>query len=342
MKILIIGGTVFLGRHLVEAAIDAGHEVTVFNRGMHNADLFPQVEKLRGNRVSDLSALKGKAWDAAIDTCGYVPSVVRKSTEYLRDAVEHYTFISSCSVYGEFDPDGSDENSPIAKITAEQVAQAESLDSGERPTAIAYGEAYGGLKYLCERAAEAEMPDRVLNVRAGLIVGRYDSLERFTYWVRRTAQGGRVLAPGNPQRRVRIIDADDLSGWIIQMAERRTAGTYNVTGAEDGLTFGTMLDEIRRVSGSDAEFVWASEQFLEENGVAPWSDMPLWVPDEFNGVFEVKNDKAIALGLKFRRLADTITHVLNDLRTHPPDKKLAAGIDAEREKELLRMLSSET
>jgi len=336
MKILIIGGTIFLGRHLVEAALERGHEITMFNRGLHNAGVYPQVEKLRGNRASDLSALQGKSWDAVIDTCGYVPNVVRKSAEFLRAAVEHYTFISSCSVYGDFDPNGSDETSPVAKITNEQVAEAERLETGDRATAVNYGEAYGGLKFLCERAAEDVMPNRVLNVRAGLIVGKYDSVERFTYWVKRVAQGGRVLAPGSRARRVRVIDARDLAEWIIEMANRR-AGTYNATGAEDGLTFEKMLGEIRRVSNSDAEFVWANEGFLKEQSVEAWSEMPLWLPEKYNGIFEVKNDKAIADGLKFRPLAETIKDVLSDIAMHPPDKKLRAGIEAEREKELLKI-----
>ncbi|MBA3693734.1 MAG: hypothetical protein H0X15_02525 [Acidobacteria bacterium] len=341
MKILIIGGTIFLGRHLVEVALEKGHEVTVFNRGWHNADLYPQIEKLRGNRASDLSALKGKSWDAAIDTCGYVPNIVEKSAECLRDAVEHYTFVSSCSVYGNFDPNGADENSPVAEITPEQVEEAEKLDTGERATAVNYGEAYGGLKFLCERAAENAMPTRVLNVRAGLIVGEYDSVERFTYWVKRVSEGGRVLAPGKPPRRVRVIDARDLSEWIIEMAENRRVGTYNATGAEDGLTMGKMLEEIRRVSRSDAEFVWADEEFLEEQKVEAWTEMPLWLPKEYNGIFEVRNNKAIADGLKFRSLAETIKNVLDDVANRPPDKKLRVGIEPKREKELLKILLSQ-
>ncbi len=341
MKILIIGGTIFLGRHLVEAALEKGHEVTTFNRGWHNADLYPQIEKLRGNRASDLSALKGKSWDAAIDTCGYVPSLVRKSAEFLRDAVEHYTFVSSCSVYGNFDPNGADENSPVAETTPEQVEEAEKLDTGERATAINYGEAYGGLKFLCERAAEDAMPTRVLNVRAGLIVGEYDSVERFTYWVKRVSEGGKVLAPGKPSRRVRVIDARDLSEWIIEMAENGRVGTYNATGTEDGLTMGKILEEIRLVSRSDAEFVWADEEFLEEQKVEAWTEMPLWLPEEYNGIFEVRNNKAIADNLKFRPLAETIKSTLDDVANYPPDKKLRVGIEPKREKELLKILPSQ-
>lgn len=339
MKILIIGGTIFLGRHLIEAALAKGHQVTMFNRGLHNADLYPQVEKLRGNRADDLSALKGKSWDVVFDTCGYVPSIVRKSVAALRDSVEHYTFVSSCSVYGDFDPNGSDENSPVAKLTSQQVEEAEELDTGKRAKAVSFGEAYGGLKALCEQSAEDLMPGRVLNVRAGLIVGRYDSIERFTYWVKRVSEGGKVLAPGKPTRRVRVIDASDLADWIVKMAENRRAGTYNSTGAEDGLTMEKMLEEIRRVSGGDAEFIWTSEEFLEQQKVEAWTEMPLWLAEKYNGIFEVKNDKAINDGLTFRPLAETVKETLNWVRVRG-DEPLKVGIKPERERELLRIIAS--
>lgn len=334
MKILIIGGTVFLGRHLIEAARGRGHEVTIFNRGLHGADLYPEIEKLRGNRVADVSELSGKTWDAVVDTCGYVPGVVRRSAEALRDSVEHYTFISSCSVYEQFDLNGNGENSPLAKLTAEQIEAAGKIDTGERATAVSYGETYGGLKALCERTAEEIMPGRVLNVRAGLIVGKYDSVERFTYWVWRVKEGGKMLCPGEPDRRVRLIDASDLANWILKMAESRKAGTYNATGAEDGLTMGRMLGKIRDVSQSDAEFVWVGEKFLAEHEVEAWTEMPLWVPQEYNGIFEVKNDKAVADGLTFRPFTETIEDVLDWLKIRPPGD-FRAGMKNEREKELL-------
>ncbi|MCA1624750.1 MAG: hypothetical protein LC778_13305 [Acidobacteria bacterium] len=292
MKILIIGGTIFLGRHLIEAALAKGHEVTIFNRGRHNADLFPEVEKLRGDRENDVSALQGRSWDAAIDTCGYVPGVVKKSVEVLRDNIENYIFISSCSVYGNFNPDGSDENSSVAELTSEQVKIAEQIDTGDRVNASIYRESYGGLKALCEQTAEKLMPNRVLNVRAGLIVGEYDSVERFTYWVKRISDGGKVLA----------------------------------------------LEEIRSVSGSDAKFVWANEEFLEEQKVEAWSEMPLWLPEKYNGIFEVKNDKAIADGLTFRPLSETIKETLNWIAVRPADEPLRAGMNREKEQKLLKIL----
>lgn len=338
MKILILGGTVFLGTHLIEAALARGHQVTTFNRGRHNPDRHTEVEKLRGDRSHDLEALRGRRWDAVIDTCGYVPGVVRKSAELLADAVEHYTFISSCSVYESFDLAGTDENSPVSTITSEQVNEAEEIDTGERPTALTYGEAYGALKVLCERAAEDVMPNRVLNVRAGLIVGSDDYSDRFTYWVHRVVRGGEVLAPGRPRRRVRVIDARDLAEWVLRMAETRQAGTYNATGAEDGLTMGRLLEECRTVSGSDATFTWASEKFLLDQNVRAWGEMPLWLPEEYNGIFLVNNDKAITTGLTFRPLSDTIKDTLAWDATRPSDTEWRAGLKPERERELLENL----
>jgi 2'-hydroxyisoflavone reductase len=338
MKTLILGGTIFLGRHLIEAALARGHEVTIFNRGRHNSDLYPEVEKLRGDRNQGLAALQGRRWDAVVDTCGYVPSVVRKSAELLAGAVEHYTFISSCSAYANFDLAGTDESAPVSTITTEQLGEAEKINAGERATAITYGEMYGALKALCELAAEEVMPGRVLNVRAGLIVGPHDYSDRFTYWVHRVAQGGRVLSPGRPSRRVRVIDARDLAEWIIRMAEKRQSGIYNATGAEDGLTMERLLEECQTVSGSDATFIWASEKLLLEQGVGAWGEMPLWVPEEYNGIFLVNNAKAIAASLTFRPLSDTIKNTLDWDAPRSPNTEWRAGLKPERERELVRSL----
>lgn len=335
MKLLILGGTVFLGPHLIEAALAHGHQITVFNRGQHNPDWYPQVEKLRGDRRHDLEALRGQRWDAVIDTCGYLPSVVSKSAELLANALEHYTFISSCSVYPNSDLAGADENTPVKTITSEQVSEAEEIDTGERATAVTYGQMYGALKVLCEQAAEEAMPGRVLNVRAGLLVGAHDYSDRFTYWVDRVARGGEVLAPGNPDRRVRVLDARDLTEWIIRMIEVRQTGIYNATGAEDGLTMGHLLEECRRVSGSDAKFTWASEEFLLDQKVRPWSEMPLWVPKDYDGLFLVNNDKAITAGLTFRSLSDTIRDTLTWDATRSSNIERRAGLDPVRERELL-------
>ena len=223
MKLLILGGTKFLGRHLVEEALARGHEVTLFNRGQLNPELFPEVEKLRGDRDGGLEALRGRRWDAVVDTSGFSPRVVRDSARLLADSVEHYTFVSSQSAYRDTSVPGVDENYPVGTITDERLREAEALKQSELTAAPFFWEIYGALKALCERAAEEEMPGRVLNVRAGLIVGPHDFSDRFTYWPRRVSEGGEVLAPGDPGRQVQFIDVRDLAAWILDMAEARGA-----------------------------------------------------------------------------------------------------------------------
>src|SRR5262245_13833200 len=194
----MIGGTWFLGRHIVDSAIARGHDVTLFNRGRHNADLFSDVEKLHGDRDGELDVLRGRTWEAVIDTCGYVPRVVRASAELLKEAVEHYTFTSSMSVYADTSSKGLDETTPVGTLEDETVEQVT-------------GETYGPMKALCEKLIEEIYPRRSSFVRAGLIVGPYDYIDRFTYWVRRIARGGDVLAPGDPESPIQIIDARDLA-----------------------------------------------------------------------------------------------------------------------------------
>lgn len=329
MDLLILGGTVFLGRHLVDAALAAGHQVTLFNRGQHNPDLYPDVEKLRGDRDGGLGALAGRRWDAAIDTCGYVPRLVRSSAELLAGSVEHYTFISSISVYRDLDQAPVDESSPVGVLVDPRVEEIT-------------GESYGPLKALCEQAAEAAMPGRVLNVRPGLIVGPYDPTDRFTYWPWRVAQGGDVLAPGRPQRRVELIDARDLAGWILRMVEARRTGVFNATGPAHELTMGDLLQTCRQASGGDAAFAWVDEAYLLASGVAPWSELPLWLPEADNGVMAVDCRRAMAAGLAFRPLAETVQDTLMWLRSDkaPTDGDLSkialrAGMARAREAELL-------
>ncbi len=338
MKLLILGGTKFLGRHLVELALAGGHEVTLFNRGQLNPGLFPEVEKLRGDRDGGLGVLKGRRWDAVIDPSGFSPRVVRDSAALLADAVEHYTFVSSLSVYRDTSVPGVDENYPVGVITGEQLREAEALPQSELTTAPFFGEIYGPLKALCEQAAEGAMPGRVLNVRAGLIVGPYDYSDRFTYWPRRVSEGGDVLAPGDPARPLQFVDARDLAAWILRAAEVRLVGTFNATGPDYLLTFGRLLEESRRATGGGARFVWVDEQFLLDAGLQPWIEVPLWLDssDEINLHFqEVSIEKAVAAGLSFRPLIETIRHTLMWDLTRPDDALRRAGLDHEREREVL-------
>src|SRR5215210_6263497 len=322
MDVLILGGTGFLGRHLVGAALGKGHRVTLFNRGLREPGLFPDVETIEGDREADLSALRGRRWDAAIDTCGYVPRVVRASAGLLADAVEHYTFVSSISVYSDGIAPGADEEAPVRELpdpTVEEVT----------------GETYGGLKVLCERAAGEEMPGRVMNVRPGLISGPHDPTDRFTYWPRRISAGGEVLAPDHPGRRVQFIDVRDLAAWIVDMSAEQQTGTYNATGPDYDLQMGRLLEECETVSDGGAELVWVSEEFLEEHGVEPFTELPLWLPREYAGLQAIDCTKAIAAGLAFRPLSQTIADVLEWNHTSGKDEQPAAGLGPERERELL-------
>ena len=334
MKLLVLGGTLFLGRHLVEAALARGHEVTLFNRGTTNPELFPQVEKLRGDRDGNLAALTGRQWDAALDVAGYVPRLVRASAALLADAVRHYTFISTISVYADYKVRGIGEDAPVGRLDDETVEEVT-------------GGTYGPLKALCEGAAEAALPGRVLTIRPGLIVGPHDPTDRFTYWPYRVAQGGDVLAPGRPERPVQFVDARDLAEWNLRMAASRRAGVYNATGPDDELTMGRLLEECKAVSGSDARFVWVDEAFLLEREVGPWMELPLWIPEtqtEMAGFMRVSCKRAIADGLTFRPLSETIQATL-DWNAARPELRLAerdygvplprAGMKPERERELL-------
>jgi len=303
MHLLIIGGTVYLGRYLVEAAQARGHTVTLFNRGKSNADLFPDVEKLHGDRTSDLSALRGRRWDAVIDTCGYVPRHVRESAELLADAVDHYTFISSISVYHDVSKPGIRETDPVAALAQD--------------TEEVTGETYGPLKALCEQAAEQAMPGRVLNLRAGLIIGPHDYTGRFPYWVRRVAEGDEVLAPGKPDQPVQVIDVRDLAVWNIRMIEGRQAGVYNATGPEYRLTTRQMLEACQTAANSHPQFTWVDQDFLAKYEASPWDELPLWLPEgqDNDGMMQVNIDKALAAGLTFRPLVDTARDTLAWLNT---------------------------
>ncbi|MCC7431876.1 NAD-dependent epimerase/dehydratase family protein [bacterium] len=319
MKILIIGGTIFLGRHLVEVALKRKHEVTIFNRGIHNADLFSQVQKLRGDRKENLEALKGQTFDAVIDTCGYVPKVVKISTDFLKNSAAHYTFISSVSVYADFSEIGIDENSNVATLKKE--------------TEEITGETYGALKFLCEKVVEEAFPNSFLNIRPGLIVGEHDPTDRFTYFPSRIAKGGKILVP-NLESLAQFIDVKDLAEWILAMVEKQKTGTFNATN--DGITFGELVKTCKEVSKSNASFVPVSDEFLVENEVEAYSELPLWVPkSEGEGFNKVNSQKAVAEGLKFRTLTETVRETLVWEKTREKSWKWRAGLSEEREKSLL-------
>lgn len=322
MRVLILGGTLFVGRHLVEAALARGDEVTLLNRGRTNPDLFPDVEHLRGDRDGDLAALRGRTWDVVIDPSARIPRWVRTTLELLADSVGHYTFISSGSVYADTSLPGVKENAPVHTIGDETVEE------------ITDPETYGALKVLCERTAEELMPGRVLSVRAGLIVGPYDPTGRFTYWPHRLARGGDVLAPEPREQPVQLVHARDLAKWILAVAEQRQSGVFNATGPEDSLTMEDLLKECQAATQSEARLVWVDEDFLLQNGVEPWSDLPLWLAPDANSreasFLALDVSKAIAAGLRFRPLSQTILDALEHADPTPD-----AGLPAARERELL-------
>ena len=320
MRILVIGGTRFLGRHLVEAALERGHDVTLFNRGRTNADLFPSVTKLRGDRNSDLSALRGQTWDVVIDTCGYVPRVVSASAQALAGSTKLYIFISSISVYAESASAPINESSPVATMPDETLEQVTN-------------ETYGPLKALCEQAAEHAMPGRVLQIRPGYIVGPHDPTDRFTYWPYRVAQGGEVAVPGDPQSPVQFIDVRDLTEWIVRMSEENRTGTYNATGPAALLTMQRFLQTCKDVTRSDARFTWLSEPFVSERHLE--ADFPIWTPAEAVNFATVDCARAIADGLTFRLLEDTIQATLQWNASRPEGFTERAGISREREAALL-------
>ena len=306
MKLLVLGGTKFLGRAIVDEALGNGHLVTLFNRGQTNPELSPRAEKLRGDRDGDLSALVGRAWDAVVDVAGYLPRVVRQSVETI-DA-PYYLFVSTRSVYADFDA-AHDEDAPVrGDVDSEEVM-----------------EHYGELKAMCERVAGAR-PGAI--VRPGLIVGPHDPTGRFTYWPHRIARGGDVLAPAPRDEPVSLIDVRDLGEWIVRLCESGTQGTFN---AIDVTSWGALLDACAHAANPSANLVWVPSKFLLEHGVGEWMELPLWVAsDELRGVHRATNARAVAAGLTFRPLEDTIRATLE--QAEPVDD---VGLAPEREAELL-------
>jgi len=338
MKLLILGGTLFLGRHLVLAAQKRNHELTLFNRGNHPSPDFPNLETLHGDRHSDLAKLQGRRWDAVVDTSGYLPRTVRASAKALSQSVDRYVFISSISAYAGFSVPGIDETAPLATLTAEQREEANAIDTSGPASAVNYGKLYGGLKALCEQEVEAALPNRTLIIRPGLLVGPDDYTDRFTYWPVRVARGGEVLAPGRPDRYVQFIDVRDLAEWTVRMIETKGTGTYNANGLPNELTMATVLQDCKTATGSDASFTWVDEDFLLQEGVAAWGEMPLWMPEEaaphLKGFMFINCDRAVAAGLTFRALSVTVKDLLTWRKDHL-NEALKAGIDSEKEQKLL-------
>jgi len=324
MNLLFLGGTKFLGRHLVENALQAGHRPTLFHRGVTGAALFPDVEHIHGDRDGGLGALGGRSFDAVIDTSGYLPRLVGEAASRLAGAAERYVFVSTISVYRDFRESGMSEIAPVGTLPDRSV---ETVD----------GDTYGPLKALCEVAAERAMPGRVLILRPGLIVGPNDPTNRFTYWTTRLARGGRFLAPLPRERPVQFIDARDLAAWTVRMTEAGTTGVFNVTGPAALLTMEGFLALACDAVGNDARPVWVDEAFLIAEKVDPWMELPLWLPGEaWRGLCEVSVRRALEAGLVLRDPAETVRDTCAWARSLGEALPGEAGLDPEREAALLR------
>ncbi|MGE0554382.1 MAG: NAD-dependent epimerase/dehydratase family protein [Gemmatimonadales bacterium] len=327
LKILILGGTGFIGPYQVQYALDRGHSVTLFNRGRTNPGLFPTVEKLVGDRASDLSALEGRSWDAVIDNSATNPDWVERSASLLTKSVKHYAFVSTRSVYKE--------TSRVPMTIDAEVFTPENtpVKPGDRLP-------YGLAKILSERTVAKHFPGRTLVVRPSLIVGPGDLTDRFTYWPVRIERGGEILAPGDGSDFVQVIDARDFSEWVVRLVERQVTGTYNALGPDGSYSFAELLYGIKSVMTSDARFTWVDTDFLLEREVRPYREMPVWQPSrdgrEGFGRFDISRE--LALGLTFRPLAVTARDTLTYYRSQPADRqeKLRAGISAEREALVLK------
>ena len=334
LRILILGGTGFTGPFQVKYALSRGHKVSVFNRGKtHPGELPKEVEQLVGDRNGQLDALKGKQWDVCIDNPTTLPAWVRDAAQILKGNVDRYVFISTISVYPDTST-GADENAPLAKYEGADPYK----ETLEAMRASGF-KTYGPLKALSEQETQKWFPGKSLIIRPGLIVGPRDETDRFTYWPVRIDRGGEVLAPGNPNDPVQFIDGRDLAEWTIRMVENGDTGIYNATGPAKELGVGGMLDGIKSALNSNATFTWADAEFLKQQKVEAWSDMPVWAGDEL-GLSRTNISRALAKGLTFRPLADTARDSLTWFKAQKPERqaKLRAGLTSEREVEVLTAL----
>jgi 2'-hydroxyisoflavone reductase len=338
LKILVLGGTGLIGPPMVEYAVARGHEVTLFNRGKTNTQLFPDLEKLRGDRAEDLSALEsaieaGRRWDVVIDNTASVPRWVTASAGLLAPVSDYYLYTSSISAYAEHATPGADETAPVGQISAEAEAAVMT------PKDIT-GDNYGPLKARCEEEARTAYSDeRTCVVRPGLIVGPGDYSDRFTYWPVRIARGGEVMAPGNPDDPVQFIDCRDLGEWYVRLAEKRVTGTFNGVGPRSPMTIAGLLHGIRATVSNDISFTWVPADFLEAQEVQPWAQMTVWIPPEgeYAGFAANSIQRALDAGLTFRPLADTTVATVEYWNSLPADRRSAprAGCPPELEEKVL-------
>lgn len=325
MRILILGGTVFVGRALVRAAQQQGHEVTILSRGRSGPD--PEgVRVLRGDRdrPDGLQSLGDETFDAVVDTSSHFVSRVRAAVQELRERTGRYVFISTVSVYRDFSELGVTEESPTYEPVWSQEQEQDLAN-------------YGGLNVACEQVVRDAMAEQALVVRPGLVVGDHDSSDRFGYWPARMVREGTVLAPGTPERPVQLIDVHDLADFVVRAMSAGRSGVYNAVGPRERLTMGELLRACHQHLGSRAELEWVDDGFLMQRGVQPFLDLPLWIPDEPEdvGFSAVDGSRAVAAGLTHRPLGDTIEAALRTERRLGLDRERRAGLNPDRERALL-------
>jgi 2'-hydroxyisoflavone reductase len=335
LNILILGGTGFTGPYQVRYALERGHKITTFNRGKtHPGELPNEIEQLIGDRNGKLDALKNRKWDVVIDNPTSAPVWIRDVAQILKGNVDRYVFISTISVYADTSKPDTEESAPLAKY-----AGADAMKESRETIIASKFALYGPLKALAEQEAEKWFPKKTLIIRPGLIVGPRDETDRFTYWPVRIDRGGEVLAPGDPKDPVQFIDARDLAEWTIRMVENGETGTYNATGPAKTLAIGEMLEGIKTANNSKAKFTWVNADFLEAQKVAPWSNMPVWIPPrgEEAGGNRISIKRALEKGLTFRPLEMTARDTLAWFKSQPAERqaKLKAGLSPERETEVL-------
>ncbi len=334
LKVLILGGTGFIGPHFVEVLTKHGHAVTLFNRGKRDPEARPGIEQLLGDRNGDVKSLEGRDWDVCIDNSGYTPKNVKLTADLLKGHIEQYIFISSVAVYGDFKGRNIDEGYKLAELPA-----------GEDP-GVYKGEFYGALKVLAEKVVEQTYGKNATIIRPSYIAGPGDVTDRFTYWPFRVSKGGQMLAPGKPSDPFQYIDVRDLADFIRVCTEKTVGGQYNLCTPPGFVTIGSLLDTSKKVTGADTKFTWASEKFLEENEIigekATGNFMPIWLAEENEdaGILACSSARAQKKGLKYRTLETTIRETLAWQKSRPEDKqKLRAGLTMEKEAELLTKLA---
>ena len=336
LRLLVLGGTGLIGPPMVEYAVARGHQVTLFNRGRTNAELFPHVERLLGDRDGDLGSIeaeiaKGRRWDVVVDNTASLPRWVAASAGLLQDHADLYLFTSSISAYADSSVADADETAPVGTISPEDEASVK--------TNRDIGSFYGPLKARCEEEARTAFPERAIVVRPGLIVGPGDSSDRFTYWPVRIWRGGEVMAPGEPTDPVQFVDCRDLGEWYVRLVEAGRVGTFNGVGPRSPMSIAEMLYGIRATVDNRISFTWVDAEFLQRHEVQPWSHMTVWVPPvgEYAGFAASNIDRALAAGLSFRPLAETVRDTMRWWNGLPEERRRApkAGLPVEREREVL-------